>query len=351
MPIIRKRLYASEGSNPNTRVNTETGIVETTPDGGTTWQPDPNSDPRTNPAFQLPLVEDNQCPAAAGMVLQMQDFVETVFGKTTLVGIAGAALLMLTLMLPGAGFLFAVATLIGEATITAGAAIIYASFTTPVWEDILCLIVCFTDEDGAFTQSSFDDFIDRVYSDLGDSVGFGVAQMFQAWGVVGFNNAGVLRADAEADCSTCECDWEVMLDFRDEDFAFTDTIAYNGEWVSGEGWRTGSTASWDGANWGYRIYQERDLPFDTQISGFDVFIQPTTNQQMWVELYNDPYTTGGIAWTTTGTDATGHEETSPAFSGSMGVNVRHIRLFSGGFNPQNTFRYLRIRGTGANPFE
>lgn len=220
MPVIRKHLYASEGSNPNTRVNPETGVVETTTDGGATWQPDPNSDPRSNPAFQLPLIDGGSCGAAAGMILQMKDFVAGVFGGVGAAGIAGGALFALTAMIPGAGWMFSVALLIAAAVVGAGAAIIQASFTAPVWEDLLCLILQFTDADGAFDQAGFDDFLAQVYTDLGDSVGFGVAQMFKAWGVVGFNNAGVLRFDEDADCSTCNSAWGYLWDFAEGDGNF-----------------------------------------------------------------------------------------------------------------------------------
>lgn len=252
MPVIRKKLTETEGAPANTRANPETGEVETTTDGGTTWTPNPDADPRTNPAYQLEAIPGNQCPAAAGMILQMRDFVTNVFGGTTAIGIAGSALLALTLMLPGAGWLFSVALLIASATVTAGAGVILASFTEPVWDDLLCLLYCHLDDDGLFTQEQIDAFIADVYADLGDSVGFGVAQMIQAWGFVGFNNAGILRADDTADCSGCtDCGWAMFYNSEDGNGNFAGNITGGGgywvvlnmRYIPGVGWVSGVNQS------------------------------------------------------------------------------------------------------------
>lgn len=349
MFVIRKKLSETEGLPDNMRWDETAEEFQISYDGGETWVDSPESDPRSNPALINPAT-DARCDAAQGFSNMIRLFVDSTYDAFNIVGITSAAISIGLIWLPGINLFFKIAQIVADGIVAVGAVTLAATFDEPTYDEIREIAYCHIDETGHFTEDDWNAIGEQLQTDIGGSAfNITLAAMYNLYGWVGFQNGSLDMAET-ASCDGDACDWEVMLDFRDEEHGFTDVVAYNGVWITGEGWRTGATDSFDGSNWGRRIYQERDLPTDTQISGFDVFIQPTTSHQMWVELYNQAYTTGGIAWTTTGSDPTGHEETSPAFTGSMGANVRHIRIFSSGFNPQNTFRYLRIRGSGTNPF-
>lgn len=232
--VIRKRLWADEGAPASTRYNQETDEVETTPDGGATWNPDPGSDPRVNPAYQLPPNPDGACAAAAGMIVQMRIFV-TGMGQATAIGIANTVLLMLLFALPGAGWLFGVALAVASGVLTAGVGVIAAAFTEPVWEQLLCILYCNIEDDGTVTQADLDELQADILDQCGETVAAGTAFMWRTWGFVGLTNAGVKNADPEADCDDCACDHCFEIDLTQTDGSEFGLVLQGGTWVDGEG--------------------------------------------------------------------------------------------------------------------
>lgn len=249
MFVIRKRLSADEGAPANTRQNPDTGEIESTPDGGATWYPNPDADPRTNPAGLLPPIPGDECAAAAGMVAQMEIFAQNVFGGTTAVGIASLTLAGMVAVIPGIGWMFSTALFIASSVITAGGATLLTAFTPTVFEQLQCIIVCLLDSDGRFTETTINDFQTAVNDELGGTVGLGVSLMIEAWGYVGFNNAGVLNNDPAADCSGCDfCDCTgTSVNFAVSDQGFVthawDIFPAIGTYMNnifGTGWYAGS---------------------------------------------------------------------------------------------------------------
>lgn len=256
MMVIRKRLSATEGDPPGTRYNPDTDTVETTPDGGTTWTPNPGADPRTNPAYLLPpLGADSSCQAADGMVLKMQGFVNALVIGTGVPGIGTSILGGMVFLIPGAGWLWALALGIASAALLTGAGVIAAAFDGDVWEQIKCIILCNIDDDGQVSTAQLDAIYADVDSDIGDSVvTVIVGQIFQSWGAIGMSNAGTY-GDPEADCSECDaCAWSYRWDFAVND-------------GSGDGW---GQAAW---LTGYGVYDPgfgwRQTPGQGLIIGID----------------------------------------------------------------------------------
>lgn len=235
--IIRKRLYENEGAPSSTRVNPDTGVVETSPDGGVTWNPDPNSDPRLNPAYQLPPVtgDNAKCAAAAGMVANVRRVVD---GMGLGLSVAGFATLLLTLLLiPGIGWMWAAMLLFASTFTGATALATYAAFTEDVYDALLCAFYEQIDGDGRITYEGYSNVIDTISSQFPNPL---VHDALQAIGtmhqVVGINNAGVTYADPEADCGECS-DWCYEWDFTLTDGGFyVDGPSRYGEWVAGVGW-------------------------------------------------------------------------------------------------------------------
>lgn len=212
MGIIRKRLNQFEGMPPNTRINPDTGVVEVTPDGGITWNPDEGGDPRQNPAYLLPATEEGNCAAAAGMVAHMQGFVTASSVIGTLPGLA-TWILGAFVPLLGISWFLIPALAIAGAILTIGGVAIAAAFTPEVWEQILCILYLNTDPDGQISTVQLDAAYDQIDAEIANAIVTAVVgHIFNAWGYVGMSNAGVVSADPEADCTACappecaECD-------------------------------------------------------------------------------------------------------------------------------------------------
>lgn len=199
--LIRKQLFAQENAPPNTRVNPETGAVETSFDGGETWQPNPDADPRINPGFQAPPpdVPDPRCAASAGMVQNVRNVVEGAAGGTTAAGIA--SILLTLLLIPGIGWMFGAMLLFATSFLTATAAAVLAAFTEDVYEVLLCMFYDNVESDGKITEAGLNDVVDAC-AEFSDPL----VQEVMGWirdmhGFVGFTNAGVAYADEEAECN------------------------------------------------------------------------------------------------------------------------------------------------------
>jgi len=131
--VLRKRLTESDVSPANLRWNPDCDCVEMTPDGGTTWNPAPGSDPRHAPAFRLPPRTgiDRRCDAAANQVKWFRDFIEAVTGLLEAGGlafqVANVALDFVDLVFPGA-VLIELLVAIGAELFTIGGAALANAF-------------------------------------------------------------------------------------------------------------------------------------------------------------------------------------------------------------------------------
>lgn len=241
MWVIRKKLSATEGAPPRTRVNPDTGVVETTPDDGTTWVDDPRSDPRQNPAYILPppSAPDVKCAAAAGMVENVRRVIDGAAGGTTVAGIA--TILLTLLLIPGIGWMFAAMLLFASAFVTATSAAVLAAFTEDVYDFLLCSFYANIDADGKVSWEQLEAVQAEAAAEFPNPlVGDILAGIMQMHREVGFTNAGVAYADPDADCSTCT-GWAELLDFEIEDYGFTINLSGaipNGEYIEGVGYRT-----------------------------------------------------------------------------------------------------------------
>lgn len=206
MQLIRKRLSESEGTPPGTRYNPDTDTVQITPDGGLTWTDDPGSDPRKNPAFQLPpnTAPDVKCAAAAGMVAYIQNSVDTAIEASTVIGLANGIFAIIVAFLP-ITILAAVVIAIAEFLLGLGAAALIAAFTEETYDELRCILYCYLDDDGRLTEEGLANAQVKIASEIGDVVVDGVlVALISGTGYVGFNNAGAALADEDADCSECE---------------------------------------------------------------------------------------------------------------------------------------------------
>lgn len=241
MFTVRKDLSARAGAPPNTRVNPDTGVVETTNDDGTTWVDDPRSDPRQNPTLMLPPSDapDVKCAAAAGMVENVRRVIDGAAGGTTVAGIA--TLLLTLLLIPGIGWMFAAMLLFASSFVAATAAAVLAAFTEDVYDYMLCSFYSNIDSDGKVSWAQLESVLADVSAEFSDvlvhDILAGIMQMHRE---VGFTNAGVVYADPLADCTSCAPGGR-LYDFTIDPYQFVPQ-AFGATplavWALGVGWQS-----------------------------------------------------------------------------------------------------------------
>jgi len=208
MMVIRKRLSASEISNPDFRL--EDDVVQQTGDGGTTWVDSPANDVRHAPAWRLPpiVADDQRCQAAANMTRFLVNWFEELLPILSAAGSAWALLSTLILLFVVLGpFALVVIMLDVAATLLGiGATAIGSAFTTEVFDTLTCIFYCRIDEEGQVSAEQ----LAQINSDVDDQIGGTAATVlhviFALVGEVGVSNWGA-RGDAPADCDACDCGW------------------------------------------------------------------------------------------------------------------------------------------------
>lgn len=206
MYIIRKRLFEREGAPPDTRYNPDTDTVETSTDGGVTWNPNTGADPRKNDAYLMPPNDapDPKCAAAAGMVEYVRQAVQAGIDGTTIAGVGNVFLSILLVFLP-ISWLFALIAIAAEAVIAIGGAALSFAFSEGIYSQIQCIFLEFVEDDGRITAEGLEN-VELAVDAIGDTVVTTVfALMVQMAGHVGFSNAGVKFADPDAVCVCGNC--------------------------------------------------------------------------------------------------------------------------------------------------
>jgi len=364
MFVIRKKLAPDEGAPPNTRQNPDTGEVETSADGGATWTPDPAADPRRNDANRLPPTEDGRCAAAAGMIAQMEVFVEGVFGGTTLVGAATLVLGGMVAAIPGIGWMIYTAILIAGGIISSGGATLQAAFTPEVWEDLLCILFCNMDENGQISNEQLEDIQEQIVALHGFPLATATSLIWEAWGAVGLSNAGVLNADPAADCSDCDCSWEVKwsaaLGNLQEWFVSPNLAGTGAGYYTGDRWR-GAITQTPGSVGAMFLGISRQLVYDasTVIQGVSVkYNGNRANGNLYRGYFRTTNAAGGVGQSTNPfTWATGSNLNwnLPGFNMTTSPSFPFAQLFfqNNASVGADLFEALEITiaGVGFNPFQ
>jgi len=212
MFTIRKKLSATEGTDPNTRYDETCECVQSTFDGGNTWVDNPAADPRISPAFLNPG-SDDRCDAAQGVANFVEAFLGGAYEAFNIVGISSWAIQIGFFFTP-LGLFYRIALLVADGLINIGSITLQETFDSDTFDEIRDIAFCHLNDEGKFDdQAAFDAFGEQLQEDIGGSAfNIVMALMFNLYGWVGFSNAALEYAEA-ADCSGAECDWcyEVLL--------------------------------------------------------------------------------------------------------------------------------------------
>jgi hypothetical protein len=201
------------------RVNPETGRLEISTDGGTTWTQDPQDPGVSAIQFQPPVTSgaaQDRCNAAANARANVQDWVEGIVTSKENTGnlidfVVAVAIIVLAVFAEAisGGLLTSLVVPILMATMT----LVYnmltadweAYWTNQVYDDILCAFFCAMDESGEITQAGYD----NLFNDLQSTLPAGTPKealkaMLRARGLVGVNNMATIGTGT-ADCTDCTC--------------------------------------------------------------------------------------------------------------------------------------------------
>lgn len=339
MWVVRKYLSATEGAPPRTRVNPDTGVVETTPDDGTTWVEDPRSDPRQNPAYMLPppTAPDVQCAAAAGMVENVRRVIDGAAGGTTVASIA--TLLLTLLLIPGIGWMFAAMLLFASSFVLAGSAAVLAAWTEDVYDRLLCVFYDNIDADGKVSWAQLEAVQGIMAAEFADPlVGDILAGIMQMHREVGFTNAGVVYADPLAECD-CAPTWCYVWDTTISSDLPPGATLENMEHVPGLGYRV-SSENLPGHFDGYVLF-----PIDVEgwgLTAVGCLIQLDEGGDPACYLFGDPGST-----VLASADGTGEHILNTDDLASYTSLFPYVGSTSG---VESYIKQITLRGDGVNPF-
>lgn len=350
--VIRKRLWEGEITPINQRYSSDCNCFEATFDDGATWVRTDAIDPRSNPALLMPPAGgDAQCAAAGGMVELVRQTVDAVLHANEIVGAANAVLAVITVLSGGAGLLIDLIIVLVEALLAIGGVVLSEAFDEDAYARLLCIFYCGTDTDGTVTEAGFAKMQALLNDEPNVIVYDAVQVMFNTWGFVTLQNAGVKFADDTADCTSCDCGWSKTWDWTTNDYSGeTDTQINIGAYSPGDGisdapvprdTRYGSAewqviGHWTAGNQPtlvthYEMDVYRPAGYDQDASGGVVYVYPLPNEGV-VTLAGD-----GVFYDHSTENTTSH--TFVMFtSGGQG---QHGGMF---------FRRLKLSGTGHCPF-
>lgn len=238
MKIVRKQLSNTEIQPAGTRWNSGTDTIQTTPDGGTTWNDAPGLDIRHADSFRLPPLTGGtaQCDAAARMAAYVNVQVDNFLNAGSLAQAATGALGVLLLLAGGAGIIIDAILAGMDVLITIGATAISSAFNVTTYENLKCTFDCHLDVNGQMTAAGLAAFQADVFLNYSSTVYSTMVVIGAFTGEVQYSNAGVERSET-GDCTACACDHCFNLILSGSDGSAHGLTIQGGTYIPGTGWQ------------------------------------------------------------------------------------------------------------------
>lgn len=207
----------SDDKPTNSRINPETGIYEESYDGGITWTPAPQNDPRSSgvlfPAIPGGDGGAKKCTAANSVVSFLIEMQDVEHGQLEANATIADAIIAVLAALSAIGIFLAfvpaaVFALVAFVVGTFGhliAADFEALFDEPVWDALLCVLYCNMNDDGSFTEAQWQAIKAQVKTDIPGYAGQWVSDHINLIGVVGLTNAARASYPGSRSCEGCDC--------------------------------------------------------------------------------------------------------------------------------------------------
>lgn len=338
------------GAGSLTRWNDE-GALEISYDGGATWQPFPQGDPRINGNYypKLPLATGNvtRCAAAenivANMTAQVDQYADDLESLANLAALIVDIDATVAVFLGIAGATLAFIAILAAELIPLGASAVRSAFDTPVWDRLRCNIYCRADENGLLTQGDVNAIKEKIGTDETGITVILLRQMIDTLGPRGLTNAGRLGGGDGDTCDDCDCN-DFCVSFDDP--AQYDLLAYSAYYGfgtigittldSGDGnpspCANGGTGLDGSSIPGYSCIVKIPLIERATVLGVSADYKYRREDVAVTALRVDYWNDGDTSPIATATDpGTGAEETwnTAGFSGS-GVDCDYIVVINGG---------------------
>lgn len=209
--IIRDYFGRDKNGAPVTKYDPDEDEVLTSVDGGLTYIPTPEADPRNIINFP-PLTGGNaNCRGAQAIVNQMQIWLESLLDFMEAgAGIAAAATAATAFLRPFMwfGLLATIATSTVAAIFGAGVNSVRDAFTAGVWDDLRCIFQTLLDSQGRMPAEN----MSRLHMAIGEQLD-GTASVISSL-IVALTGHGGLSNWAAQDTETYDCD-TCCLDYTD----------------------------------------------------------------------------------------------------------------------------------------
>lgn len=248
MMVIRKLLDPREVANPTTRYNPDCDCVELTPDGGNTWIPEPALDPRHNPSFKKPPLDnpDARCIGATNLRNYTEQIIQGVTDNAAFFSAATHVLGVITFFMPGIDLIIDVILEVIGGLVDLGREALVTDFTEAAYDDLKCIFYCNEQADGSFTAGNIAAIQSQIHTQMGGIIPEAMDFIFTILGEVGASNAA--SADTpEANCSACDCgSWCWVIDFTIDDGGYSSEGDLGAHYTSGVGWESNTSGGWRG---------------------------------------------------------------------------------------------------------
>jgi len=269
--IIRRLMMSCCADEIPVQFRYTDGVLERSTDGGATWTPAPEFDPRNN-STQFPPpsgdepADDKRCVAATGMVVLMKEQIrDQLTDDMSRFTLSELITTWLQTLIGTSNPFIALITIAVNQIFALVMAVLIPALTDEVFETLKCIFFCNMDDEISFNLGQ----IDQVTTDIGDQIG-GIATLFfqqliNLLGEDGMTNLARAGGATEGDCSTCPCndfwcfDGNFETDSYDSIFSGLDVSGgqnYNTVWADGIGWQTTN----GGVNYSVLVWLMDDIP-------------------------------------------------------------------------------------------
>lgn len=346
--FIRKELRADELYPTDQRYNPTTGETEYTPDGGTTWEPAPEVDPRHQTNIPARSGSDKTCQGAGSVAEYIKRFINLVVSlvsaSATLVQGASAMVGFMKVLSGSYAILFELLYETFATLASFGATTIAAAFDDTVYHEIACILTCHMDSNGQLDQARLDAAMSQIGTDIGGTAGTVTNLILSIMGFAGVNKAASFY-NTSNDCGDCEsCDWCYVIDFTQGAGGFSLRTAGVGAYSAGVGW-VGVNYN---ANSKSVLSIVRSLAASINITSMSIVYTKTAgsggNNVNWMDAV-----LGGTTKIHNTSNVFGSDQVKTTTS-SQTVDGFYIDINSGDSVATVTLKSLTLRGTGNNPF-
>lgn len=269
---------------------TSDGVFETSDDGGETWTPAPELDPRNDAIENPPLPgsdgDAKRCAAADNvrdLFLQYRDNLVSLLGASpTLVSIIAGILAFIAVITGVSGAAIGISVLLmGLASflLTLTPEEVTDQLTEEVLETFKCLVYCRMSTDGRLSYEDWQGLLSDIASTFDDLPELFFYQTVNAMGYIGVNNAGSIGAPTADDCGDCDCPAEC----NDASLILIGTVTETGVYDGHPGIEVEAAAITGGyaVRWGQI---DQTVPPNTCCYFFDVVtLEGSINSSYWTD--------------------------------------------------------------------